>query len=89
MRIEFDPRKSRRNNALRGLSFELVAELDWDRAIIGLDDRRDYGEPRQWALAMGEGGLFKVVFTMSAGALRVISLRRASRKERRDYAPKA
>jgi uncharacterized DUF497 family protein len=30
----------------RGLSFERVAELEWDTAVIAEDTRRDYGEPR-------------------------------------------
>ena len=46
MAIRFDPAKNARNIAERGLSFERVAELDWDTALIVEDDRRDYGEVR-------------------------------------------
>jgi hypothetical protein len=33
VKIEFDPAKSARNAKERGLSFELVADLDWNAAI--------------------------------------------------------
>ena len=89
MRIEFDPAKNRRNIELRGLSFELVAEFEWESAIVGIDDRRNYGETRYWVLGEVGGRLFKAVVTLRADRMRVISLRRASRKERRAYAAKA
>lgn len=39
--IEFDPAKSARNQRERGLSFERVAEFDFETALIRIDDRRD------------------------------------------------
>jgi hypothetical protein len=42
----FDPKKNAKNIAERGLSFERVAELDWDTAIVREDTRRNYREPR-------------------------------------------
>jgi hypothetical protein len=33
MRFTFDPAKSERNIAERGLSFELAPELEWDTAL--------------------------------------------------------
>jgi uncharacterized DUF497 family protein len=89
MPIEFDPAKNRRNIELRGLPLDLAADLDWETAIVGIDDRRDYGERRFWALGMIGSELFNVVFTLRGGRMRVISLRRASRKERSAYAAKA
>ena len=64
--ITFDPAKSRRNIAERGLSFELAAELDWETALIRIDNRRDYGEARYLAMAKGEGELYAVAYTMRA-----------------------
>ncbi|CAM5527174.1 BrnA antitoxin family protein [Eoetvoesiella caeni] len=46
MNIIFDPMKSRRNIALRGLSFERAAEMDFETALIVADNRHDYGEER-------------------------------------------
>ena len=49
MRIGFDPNKSAKNARERGLPFELVADLEWERAILVEDARRDYGERRMRA----------------------------------------
>ena len=85
MKIEFDPAKSARNVELRGLAFELVAEFDFDGAQIVADDRRDYNESRYRAIGTLRDDIAVAVFTMRDDVLRVISLRLASRKERRQY----
>jgi uncharacterized DUF497 family protein len=41
MAVTFDPEKNARNIAERGLSFERVADLDWETAVIAEDTRRD------------------------------------------------
>ena len=41
MRLTFDPAKNARNIAERGLSFERVAELDWETAVSQEDTRKD------------------------------------------------
>ena len=46
MEIEFDPRKSAKDEKERALPFELVRELEWSEARITRDRRRDYGEER-------------------------------------------
>jgi hypothetical protein len=51
MAITFDPAKNARNIAERGLSFERVADLDWETAVVIEDTRRDYGEPRPRVMA--------------------------------------
>jgi uncharacterized protein len=80
-----DPEKNARNIAERGLSFERVAELDWDTAVIVEDTRRDYGEPRLRVMGRLDGRLHAVVVTPRGEDLRVISLRRANRREVRRY----
>ena len=52
MGITFDPAKNQRNIALRGLSFELAAEVDWETALIRKDTRKAYGETRLFILGM-------------------------------------
>ena len=88
MAFTFDPEKSARNFAQRGLSFDEVARLDWDRALIDEDTRKDYGETRLLVLAPMSGRLFSVVVTPRGGDVRVISFRKASRKEIRKYGQK-
>lgn len=46
MDISFDPAKNTLNIAARGLSFEGVANFDFETALIWVDDRRSYPEVR-------------------------------------------
>ncbi len=84
--IEFDPEKSTRNLRERGVGFDRFADLDFGTAI-GLDDtRKDYGERRIRVLGLIEGDLHAAVITPRGDRIRVISLRRANRREERAYA---
>jgi uncharacterized protein len=81
MRITFDTAKNERNVAERGLSFERVAQLDWNTALLAEDNRRDYGETRIRVFALLNGRLHIAVVTPRGEDLRVISFRKANRKE--------
>jgi hypothetical protein len=83
--ITYDPRKSERNLRERGFGFEIVVDFDLRSAIFAVDTRKDYGEVRTRALGLIGDTLYALVFTMRESVLRVISLRRASRKERSRY----
>ena len=88
MCITFDPAKNARNIAERGLSFERVAELDWDTAVVAEDTRRDYGETRLLVMALLDGRLHAVVVTPRGEDLHVISFRKASTREVKRYGKK-
>jgi uncharacterized DUF497 family protein len=83
--LHFDPRKSRRNAAERGLPFEALERFDWLTCLIGVSKTQDPTTTRFTALGMLDGDLVFAVFTLSRAGIRVISLRRASRKERKRY----
>jgi hypothetical protein len=85
MRITFDPAKNDKNLAERGLSFERVADLDWDTAVAVEDTRKDYGEKRLRILALLDGRLHAAVITMRNDATHVISFRKANTKEVKRY----
>ena len=85
MRIEFDPVKDASNAAKHGVCLALAIELDWDYALVWVDERRDYGEMRMLALAPKTGVLYQVVFVERGDARRIISLRRANRREVQRY----
>jgi uncharacterized protein len=85
MRLTFDPAKNARNIVERGLSFERVAELDWETAVSQEDTRKDYGETRIQVLAFLGKRLHAAVVTIRGDALHVISFRRANRKEVKWY----
>jgi len=85
MDITFDPAKNARNIAERGLSFERVAALDFPTAVYSVDARRDYGEVRHRALGLVDGRVHVLVFTETEQGIRVISFRKANRREARRY----
>ena len=85
MKIEFDPAKDVANTAKHGVSLALAGELDWDAALVWVDDRFDYDELRMIALAPKTGILYYVAFLELGEVRRVISLRRAIRREVKHY----
>ncbi|MCK0507946.1 BrnT family toxin [Aromatoleum anaerobium] len=85
MEITFDPAKNARNLADRGLSFERVAEFDFETAVIVVDTRRDYGEVRFRAFGWLDSRLHALVFARVAKGIRVISFRKANKREVRRY----
>ena len=86
MLVTFDPAKSERNEAERGLPFGLALDFEWDSALVAEDTRRDYGERRFQAIGFIGGRLHVLVFTPRGEAVHVISLRRANGRERNRYA---
>lgn len=85
MRIEFDPAKDAANQEKHGLSLAVASALDWDEALVWVDDRHEYGELRMIALAPDTGILYYVAFVDRDDARRIISLRKANRREVRHY----
>ena len=85
MRIEFDPAKDAANQAKHGVSLALAVELDWDAALVWVDARFEYEELRVIALVPKTEILYYVAFVERGAARRIISLRRANRREVRHY----
>ena len=85
MRIEFDPAKDKANRATHGVSLALAEKLDWDAALVWVDDRFEYEELRMIALAPESTTLYYVAFVERGNVRRVISLRRATRREVKHY----
>ena len=85
MRIEFDPAKDASNQEKHGLSLAMASALDWNEALVWVDDRYEYGELRMIALAPDTGILYYVAFVDRDDARRIISLRRANRREVKHY----
>ena len=85
MRIEFDPTKDAANLAKHGVSLALAAELDWEAALVWVDDRFEYAELRLIALAPKTAILYCVAFVERGEVRRPVSLRRANRREVKRY----
>ena len=62
MKIEFDPAKDAANKKKHGVSLALADKLDWEAALVWVDDRFEYGELRVIALAPKTGILYYVAF---------------------------
>jgi hypothetical protein len=65
----------------RGIGFDDGARIFEDSGVIWQDTRRDYGEDRFRAVGESQGDVIHVVFTRRSAAVRIISVRRANRKE--------
>ena len=85
MQIDFDPQKDASNLSKHDVSLALAVEIDWDAALVWVDDRTDYGEARMIALAPKTAILYFVAFVDRLTVRRIISLRKANRREAKRY----
>lgn len=85
LELEWDDEKRRANIQKHGLDFADVKHLDWDNATYIEDTRFSYAEPRYWAFALWKHRLHLVAFCRRGGKVRIISFRKANRKEVRRY----
>lgn len=92
MNIEFewDPDKAEANRKKHGVSFETACRVFADPFALAQQDRIEGGEYRWQTLGMVEGYLLLLVaHTLrdddKMEIIRIISARRANRKERRRY----
>lgn len=83
---EYDPKKLAANVASHKVWFHEADEFDWETAIIKQDDRHEYEETRFQALGLIGSRLYMMVFTFRETAVRIISLRKANKREIHRYA---
>jgi hypothetical protein len=85
MELEWDDDKADANAAKHGVCFDDVFAFDWSTALETIDDRADYGENRWIALGRIDTRVHVLVYTTRSDTIRVISLRKANRKEVQHY----
>lgn len=83
--FDWDANKAEANLAKHGVAFEAAEGFDFVTSIIWPDDRADYDEPRWVAVGFIGSRLHVLVYTVRKGRTRIISLRRANSREKRDY----
>jgi uncharacterized DUF497 family protein len=84
--FEFDPDKAASNLAKHGVSFTDAEGVLCDPLAVTLEDESASGEQRFVTIGMGNAGeILVVVYTERDGTFRIISARRATLRERRDY----
>ncbi len=85
-RFEWDDAKARANLNKHDVSFEVARRLFDDPAAIDeLDDGKTHGEDRSVITGMVAGSLLTVVYTEREERIRIISARKATRREQDRY----
>jgi uncharacterized protein len=87
MNFEWDENKNRQNKQRHGISFEEAQKIFNGIVFTAIDERRfDYKEIREISIgAIGGVVIVTVAHTERQGRIRMISARKATPKERRQY----
>ncbi len=88
MDVEWDPEKARSNRTKHRVEFEEAATCLLDANALVLEDEESQGESRWILVGMStKPRLLTIVYTLRMeDRIRLISARKATRKEERDYA---
>ena len=81
---QWDETKAESNLAKHGVDFNLVKQLDWNSALTKKQFRN--GESRYFTHAFITGRLYVLIWTERFDSIRVISLRKANKREGLYYA---
>ena len=89
MKFEWDPAKSESNIKKHGISFDLaITVFDDPQALIAPDEKHSTSaEIREWIVGLSDKGILVVIFTkrLSGRSYRLISARKANKRERKLY----
>lgn len=80
---EWDETKRRINLATHGVDFADARLLDWDYALF--ESQMVSGEVRFLSYAPIDRRVYAIVFTMRGTIIRIISFRKANKREVRNY----
>jgi hypothetical protein len=84
--FEWDENKNRQNLKKHKISFEEAIEIFNGIVFTKIDDRYDYGEVREISIGAIQGVvIITVAHTERNCKIRIISARKATAKERKDY----
>jgi uncharacterized DUF497 family protein len=86
VRFQYDPAKATSNLRKHGVSFADAEGVFYDPLAIHQLDPDSEAEDRFVALGMGSAGkVLVIVYALRGGEIRIISARRARRREVKDY----
>ncbi len=83
---EWDNSKRDNNIAKHGVDFTAMQRFDWDAAMTVTDTRTDYGERRFVSIAPVGQRLHVCAWCWRGDNIRIISLRKANKREVARYA---
>lgn len=87
MKFEWDENKAKSNVVKHGITFLEAVTIFADPYLLFTEDsQHSQQEEREWAIRETENGsLIVVVFTIRDEKIRIISARKASKTERKQY----
>jgi uncharacterized DUF497 family protein len=87
LRFEWDPKKDAANEQKHGISFE-AATVTFQDPLAAVHTDPDHSDDEKREILVGHdtlGRLLLVVFTERQGKIRIITARRATKRERQAY----
>jgi uncharacterized DUF497 family protein len=86
MQFEWDEDKNQMNFLKHGIYFEEAVEIFKGDCLSHIDNRAEYGEIREITIGqLKKSIVIVIVHTDRYGVVRIISARKANKKERRAY----
>jgi uncharacterized protein len=86
MQFEWDVSKAAQNIAKHAVPFEYAARVFLDsHRLDNQDRRRNYGEERRFTIGEIEGRVYVVAYAPRGQIIRLISARKANKREERKY----
>ncbi len=88
MQFDWDEKKNASNRTKHRIAFQVaITVFDDPLALIAPDPKHSHEEVREWIIGESDNGVLVVVFTIRqpGDIYRLISARRANRKERGKY----
>jgi uncharacterized DUF497 family protein len=82
---EWNEEKRKQKPKDHGVDFAAAARFEWETALLTVDDRENYREFREIAYGFIGDRLHAFTFTRRGGNIRIISLRKATKREVRAY----
>ncbi len=85
MRYEWEGNKRAANITKHGVDFADAERFEWHSAIEAKDNRAQYGEERFIAIDFIDKRLHVLIYTTRHRTIRLISLRKANKREKDFY----
>lgn len=82
---EYDELKRLINKQKHAIDFMIAVRFEWESAQVVDDDRKNYGESREVATGFIGERIYVMVFVRRNERIRIISLRKANERERKNY----
>lgn len=85
LRFSWDENKNYSNLIKHGIDFNDITEVFSKKMLVKLDKRKDYSEERLVGIGFLRNTIVVVVWTKRKDEIRIISARKANKKERKIY----